>query len=35
MKKILISPKIQKDNHGQLGQFLDLSWINFFKNELI
>ena len=34
MKKILFSPKIQKDNHGQLGQFLDLSWINFFKNKV-
>ena len=34
MKKILISPKIIKDKYGQFGQFLDLSWLNFFHNKV-
>ena len=34
MKKILISPKILPDKYGQYGQFLDLSWINFFQKKV-
>jgi len=34
MKKILISPKILTDKYGQSGQFLDLSWINFFQKKV-
>ena len=34
MKKILLSPKIIKDKYGQFGQFLDLSWLNFFQNKV-
>ena len=33
MKNILISPKIIKDNYNSIGQFLDIDWINFFKNK--
>ena len=34
MKNLLISSKIVKDNYGQLGQFLDLAWFNFFQNKV-
>ena len=34
MKNILISPKIVKDKYGKFGQFLDLSWVNFFQNKV-
>ena len=33
MKRILISPKIIKDDYGQSGQFLDTAWIKYFKNK--
>ena len=34
MKNILLSSKIIKDKYGQLGQFVDLSWFNFFQNKV-